>query len=66
MPPATSLVSADVIMLKSVFTPRSSSVLAWAVVFGVFETEESLIRFVITRAPEPLAPKRRGPEEPER
>ena len=62
----SSLVSCDVTMLKSVFTPRSSSVLASAVTFGKLEVPELLTRFVRTRGPEPLASTRRVPEVPVR
>ena len=66
LPPLSSLVSVDVIMLKSVFTPRSSSVFVDAEPFGVLEFAVLLIRFVMTSAPEPLASRRRVPEEPVR
>ena len=62
----SSLVSCDVTMLKSVFTPRSSSVLARAVTFGKFEAAELLTRLARTRAPEPLDSMRRVPEVPVR
>ena len=66
LPALSSLVSVDVIMLKSVFTPRSSRVLIWAAAFGVFELAVLLIRFVTTNAPEPLDSIRRVPLEPVR
>ena len=65
-PMVSSLVSCDVTMLKSVFTPRSSSVLARAVTFGKFEAAELLTRLARTRAPEPLDSMRRVPEVPVR
>ena len=65
-PPPTSLVSTEVIMLKSLLTPRSSRFLAWAVTFGELVKSVLLRMLVRMSGPEPSAEMRRVPVEPVR